>query len=490
MKEAERFVDASLQNKKPGTVLLLGPGENYITTVLAARYPWAAIYSIHPDGQFCKPGLDQATAWWPQAGLTLRNFLRRCLFNEQASAGVAVLEWEPVMATYPQMAAQIRNEVTKSLASAAADRATVTYWAASWLKNCLHFARRLRQATSLSQQSGGIILAAAGPGLNDCLPAIRRSRDQATVWALSSAVPALLTAGIRPDFVISTDPGYWSGVHLQSSRQQGLLVGLPPSAYAGTGLLDSGRPIVPLDTGLLFEKTVLQQLGITAVPAIAFGTAAGTALNLALTASTGPIAVCGLDFAAYQTRTHAKPYAFDNLHLEHASRLHPGQASLYGETIERYPEKAGSWRFSRAFSAYANELTIAPSDLGRVFRFSRSPVTSAGMASFPVCHFENLDWPENSPPESPEIKSVSGGADKVVGILDALGRQAGLAIDQALVSGKAFAFDDALVLKALGGAAVAAPLALAARGQLTSQTALQAREAIRQALEKWSEPCR
>lgn len=494
LREAERFVEASLQTKNPGTVLLLGPGENYIGQVLARRYPWASVYSIQPSDCF-EPSADPKFAWSPASQVSLASFLRRALFSEQAAAGVAVLEWEPVMRAFPVPAALIRNEVTRALASAAADRATVSYWARCWLRNCLNFADRLGSPACLEAEPAPIILAAAGPGLNDCLDYIRDYRAYSRLWALASAVPALLEADLRPDLVVATDPGYWSGVHLRACLQNGLPLALPPSACAGTGLLDSGQPIIPLDTGLLFETSILDGLGLSGRPALAFGTAAGTAIDLALRQGCTSLVICGLDFAARGSRSHAQPYAFDILEELGANRCRPAHARRYAQNIDRYPETSGQWRFSRAFSAYANELSVAPADADRVFRLSGSPVSTGNLDSWSLDRLRLRLAPEQRlepayyPPQAWPEAGYSPGASKRF-LLDKLLDHASQAISAAAAGGQAMSFDSTLILKAIGGKQLAPAISLAARGQLGQEESQKAIAMLHEAGRRWNEYCR
>jgi len=494
-REAERFVEASLHQKIPGTIIVLGPGDNYIAKVLIKRYPWAAIHSIHPDSDFDHEPGESHQQWWPECPTSLRTFLKRALFNEQAAAGVAVLEWEPVMSAYPALAGLIRNEVARALASAAADRATVTYWARSWLKNCLKFASRLETAAVYHASTRPLLLIAAGPSLNDHLDFIRSEHKQSTVWALASAVPALLKKEIIPDMVIATDPGYWSGVHLQATGEHKIPLFMPPSAYCGSRILESSTPIVPLDTGLLFETNILNTLGLSGTTALPFGTSAGTALSLALSLHTGPICLFGLDLAARRIKTHAEPYTFDTLYEVKANRQSPYHAQRFAESINLYPERSGIWRFSRAFSAYANELSVPITEQTRVFRVSDSPVETEGLPARSLsdtCHLLRLrsDHLPTREAAKLQLQTVSGNSHQAIdSFLAELHQKASAGLSRVLHTSLAFSFDEALILKALCGQQAAPALAMAARGnpepKLFAETALQLDAAVDQWKKQW-----
>lgn len=50
------------------------------------------------------------------------------------------------------------------------------------------------------------LIAAAGPSLTQALDVIRSTRDRITLYAVDTAYPALLCAGIYPDLVVTLDP--------------------------------------------------------------------------------------------------------------------------------------------------------------------------------------------------------------------------------------------------------------------------------------------
>lgn len=489
-REAERFVEASLHQKNPGAILVLGPGENHISDVLRRRYPWASIYSIHPSNDFGHEATTNHLQWWPHAPTDLRTFLKKALFNEQTAAGVAVLEWEPVMTAYPEMATVIRNEVARALASAAADRATVTYWAKSWLKNCLNFAQRI-QSTALYQNSTHpLFLVAAGPSLNDHLDFIYARKHRVSIWALASAVPALLERNIQPEAVVSTDPGYWSGVHLRFARQNRIPVFMPPSAYCGTGILETGVPVIPLDTGLIFETEILNALKVQSTSALPFGTSAGTALSLALQLHTGPIFIFGLDLAARGIKTHVQPYAFDILGESKASRLKPWQSQRYAECVDVYPEHDGVWRFSRAFSAYANELSIADNQKNRVYRISDSTVSAGGLIKCRLEQVPSLDQVQKTGTLIARTGLHVQNSNAAEAMLSRLENIAQSGLTRIQETAQAFSFDEALILKALCGSSAAPILSMAARGKPEPDLLARTGENLAAAIVEWKQKWR
>ncbi len=486
-REAERFVQACIGSKRPGIVIVLGPGENYIHEAIKNILPQTSIYSVQPSSVFLTDGAGDGSVWTPDSPGTLRQFLRTALINERAAAGVAVLEWEPVMAAFPEESSRIRNELTRCLATSAADRATVSYWARKWLRNSLNFSLNIKTSALLGRQESAILLAAAGPGLTESIASIKKLKSRASTWALASAVPALRHAGIEPDLILATDPGFWNGVHLRYALDLDIPYAIPPSVCAPWSSFRPGTQIVPLNTGLLFEEMVLRKTGSHWTSAHAFGTAAGTALSLALGTTTGPVLLFGLDFAAEGIVSHAKPYAFDILPALRETRLASRHSVNYGEVIERYPERNGDWRFSRAFSAYAQEISIQEKDRPRVVRITRSPIETGGLPGQDISILDDLPLPGRKPLATIGTrKSVGAEAEGCPEqTLRDLLAMASHDIENSLSRKKCTSFDTTLALKALCPKESATLLAKLARGEAEPNDAQTTMEALERNVAAW-----
>ncbi len=373
-KEAERLVDSSIGGKRPAVVFIAGGGLNYIGLVVAQRFPKAIIVSMQPCEDF--NGLELAPAaycWSPSCARTPFSVAAEALSGHHASGGVAVIEWSPVLSRYPEQSGRIRRAIRDALEAASSDAATSAFWARRWLRNCVRFTSAVSNNHSIVPGSSTIVIACAGPGLMDTLREIAIMREKIGLWALSSALPALRRYGIEPDLVIATDPGFWSAAHLRTAAGSKIPVAMPPSAYAPASILETS-PIVALDTGLSFERAALGALGLRGLEAEAAGSAAGTALSMALSATSGPVVLAGYDLAARASDDHARPYAFDILDELASSRIMPFVSSRSTRIFDTFQVTAGSWRLSRAFSAYASTIRATAADENRVYRVSGSPV--------------------------------------------------------------------------------------------------------------------
>jgi hypothetical protein len=374
-KEAERYALALLADKKPSLIFILGAGKNYLGLACRRLSPGARIVVMQPDDGFEAELVDLPDrSWHPDHALSLADFLAECLKDGKAAGGIAVLEWQPVLNAFQRQADSMRNALSAALEHYATAAATRSYWARRWLRNCLRFALKARRFVRIRRGTGSLALACAGPSLEYALKDFQKSG--LPFWALASAEEALERRGIMPSLVLASDPGHWAALHLRPALGGACPLALPPSAALPARLLEGGAAIVALDTGMEFEAMALDAAGIEALQARSSGTAAGTALSLALAACEGSVYVLGQDLAARGLAAHARPYALDGIDFSQTSRLSPESQQRSSLMYERYGIRRGEWRLSRAFNAYAQDAFLSDAELKRCLRISDSPVDS------------------------------------------------------------------------------------------------------------------
>ncbi|MBU1079303.1 MAG: DUF115 domain-containing protein, partial [Spirochaetes bacterium] len=310
-REAERYVDAALSGRRPSVIFIVGGGLNYIGAALAERFPKALRVSLQPCSDFL--GYEEDTpgiSWHPSSASGLAAAIGAALSGDRIGGGVAVIEWPPVASRFPAETERIKAELKRALEAASSDSATSSYWAYRWLRNSLRFASSVSRVGSLVPGAAPIVIACAGPSLDDEISGLRRIRAGISLWALASAVPALLSRGLEPDIAVSTDPGFWNGYHVTAAVARAIPIAMPPSSFVPAEAY-SGTSIIALNTGMSFERAAIEAAGVSARLADAGGSAAGTALSLALGLTTGPVALAGYDLAARGFDDHVAPYAFD-----------------------------------------------------------------------------------------------------------------------------------------------------------------------------------
>lgn len=487
-REAARHVRACIGSKRPAIVYIIGGGMGYIHEAVSELLPRARLVSLQPCDLFHAHELGKpAITWRPGVAEPLESVLARSLADGRMAGGVSVIEWTPVTRRFTAQSERIRLALRDALESASSDAATSAYWSAGWLRNAARFAAAARRQVRIRNGDGPIVIACAGPSLTRFLPELSRRRDDIALWALASAVPALVAAGLTPDLAVATDPGFWNALHLRTITELGIPIALSPSAFATEDALYR-CPILALDTGLPFERAAVEAAGFEDHRCSASGSAAGTALSLALACTGGPVTLAGYDLAAFGHEDHCRPYPFDSLDLALASRTRPVTSAGASRTFDGYQAAVGAWRLSRAFSAYALSIRPPLGDSARAFRLSDSPVPT------PVPRIARLDDLPPARGEPPVVtplddgsrdSSLDSAAIRREGYLDRVSSslEASLAgATEALASSVPMPFDAMTVYRALAPEATAPLVASMARGEATERELLAVHSAAEQAL--------
>ncbi|MBN2875873.1 MAG: hypothetical protein JXM71_12320, partial [Spirochaetales bacterium] len=295
---------------------------------------------------------------------------------------------------------------------------------------------------------------------------LKDERRRYSLWSLASALPALLSRGLTPELVITTDPGFWNGEHARWAIQGGLPVAMPPSAYIPASVY-THCPVIPLDSGLPFEKAALSTYGSHGIPASASGSAAGTALSLALRATSGPVFLAGYDLAAHGLIDHAFPYALNVVDEMLAARRRPVLTSRAHRVFDAYPGIIGHWRLSRAFSSYASSTKVTQSDAERVYRLGDSPVSTGvkhADTQYALVILRNSENRQSVAVRATTQTSVSHlSQDGLNAMLSSMVEQAVRDAHISLASKAPVPYDAALLFKALAPCESAPFLARAAR---------------------------
>ena len=374
LKEAARHVDSCLEGKRPSLVFILGGGYNYIGKVIQRNLPFARIVVLQPSDIFDKLEICQPCyRWSPSSHASLEDVLHQALQGEYISGGISIIEWNPVMRAYREAGERIRQTLRIALELSSSQSATGSFWAYRWLRNSVRYAMNTTIQARLVLGNTPIVIACAGPGLSGFFPKLREIRGRISLWCLASATLAVRAQGLEPDLVITTDPGFWNAYHLHDSLGKSIPVAMPPSAYAPNAVLEYGA-ILPLDTGLMFERIALQAIGAKALSADSSGSSAGTALSLALSATKGHVFLIGLDLAARGYDDHARPYAFDIFDRLASKRTAPEYSLRTSRVLDTFTVSLPPWRTSRPFAAYAQTIKVNSAHRGRVFRCGDSPI--------------------------------------------------------------------------------------------------------------------
>jgi hypothetical protein len=391
-KEALRFSRSSGQFPKGSVVLLLGEALGYLSRRLARDNPGIRLLPVYCsayfyDNRIQSAGEDAFSSWRPGTPENFSAFLGRNI-GEADFPSLHVLEWEPAARAFPFLLKQLREDVSRFGRQVNGSLLTMAVFGKKWITNSLRNYLALDEAATFIKISGPVCVAASGPGLAAALPFLKGKRRAFTLFALPSAAAFLQRHSVEADGIIMTDPGFYTGLHFSAllRREQadkgGSLLCMPLSAYSG--FHGKTLPVCLFHQGTQPEKALLAGISPAPVRVPSNGTAAGTAVQMALSFGPGPVILLGLDMAAKGIEEHVRPNAFDEYYTVRGCRFEPEEGGRAGRIFAMYQERlAGAWRTSPALKTYAGWFSsLAGVWKDRVFRISDSPVDTGCLSSY------------------------------------------------------------------------------------------------------------
>jgi hypothetical protein len=406
--EAARYIEALNLGGDIDCFILIEPGMGYLIPALRERFPGSTVIALHADNYFrlTQSQYPEVPMWFPGSATSVQEFLEETI-PEAASA--RLIEWRPSLRVYGDVCLSLVREATEFIRRSAASRRTSAVFGKRWVRNFFRNLALVNQTLLYRTMDMPVIITGSGPSLESALPQIRAAREGVFVLAASSSLPALMTGGIIPDMVITTDGGAWALLHLHAcfrsfntlSRRHGGHKGhgeenkilnspCPPClremnsdiklAFALSAALPSqcaGVWLLPMNDGSLWQSMALHGIGLPSVLVPQRGTVTASALDLALVLSSGNIFLAGMDLAVRDIRSHARPYGFDHLFFGTASRLRPVYSQRFARSDDMraggshdvyaawFKNKIASWP-KRVFSlggnhaAFEDNLPTAP----------------------------------------------------------------------------------------------------------------------------------
>ncbi len=363
VKEAQRFVSGLDFGFIPSLVVVTEPALSYCVDFLRQAYPDAILVAIRFTHDF-----DEYNYLWDKVFYHDQVIQILNTYGEDVVLATGFLSWQPSQQVYSEEYNDCWQQI-KSLVQTSRDiLGTRSYFSKRWLKNTLSFCSRLKNASIIEPGTAPILLVASGPSLESSLDYIIKHRDSFFLIALSSALSPLLAAGIKPDLCISTDGGYWAKRHIDFCP---VPLALPAEAAIPAQLFE--KNIIPLKYGDAPESELLDICKIPALQAIRNGTVSGTALELALAITTGPVFACGLDLATAVGFQHCQPNRLEMGAEAKDQRLAPKETRLFhqqlpSQSLEIYAQWfiSQSTRFKERFYRLAHSSYQFSNRLGAI----------------------------------------------------------------------------------------------------------------------------
>jgi len=371
--EAERYIDALPLDGKTRFFILIEPGLGYMVAPLREKAPGAKIIALHAGVPSTAanpqtPLQPPDARWHPGAGMPVQDFLEREI-PDTAAAEIRILEWRPALAVYGGAYRSLVEESAAFIKRSDANARTFNAFGKRWFRNFFKNLGIIRNVIRPAPLSLPILVAGAGPSLEEAIPLIKENVRHGSLFvlAVSSSAAALKAAGITPGMIISTDGWLWASFHLldcfRGKSPQGSAPTFPcPLAAAMSAALPSQcaeLPVLPISDGSLWQSLILKELKVPFASLPQRGTVSASALDLAFALTSGDIFIAGIDLANSDMRSHARPYSFDRFLEEKAARVNP----VYSQAFKRSALlKAGgsygiyaSW-FEKQLAAYPKRL--------------------------------------------------------------------------------------------------------------------------------------
>jgi hypothetical protein len=208
-----------------------------------------------------------------------------------------------------------------------AGKRTTSAFGKKWVGNFFRNLGILRRTLLYKPMDIPFIITGSGPGLEKAIPVIQQKQEECLLIAASSSVMALSHYGIRADIVMSTDGGNWALRHIYPFfRKQNNVENAASFAVNLCAALPSQCSSVPMlimNDGSFWQSVILHELSLPSVIIAQKGTVTASAAELALALTSGNIFLAGMDLSVRDIRSHARPYAFDHLLYDSASRFTP-----------------------------------------------------------------------------------------------------------------------------------------------------------------------
>lgn len=376
--EVSRFIESTISGN-PNTILLLGETLGYLAREIQNRYSRTRVIVALYNDQFRRTfSMEGVDVWYPGIGASLIEFLASHVSDIEMS-GLVVISWPGADRVFPDISGSCLRSVRRFIGERTGSLLTTGGFGRSWIRNAfVNFlcSRTLRLLGPPPNEP--VVIVASGASLSYLLPLLKESRRRIRIWALPSALDALIWADIVPDLVVLTDPGHYSYLHLRPLETTQLPLAMPLTAARGSWKTESYL----FSQGSFLERAIFARLSIPP-PVIlpATGTVTATALLLGLAGSATKIFLIGMDLCSIDIKDHVLPGGFYSLYRSSEDRFKPLLATQYERVVQNGKRVQEGWQ-SPQLECYANWISRQAWPGGReIYRVAPTSVELPSIAS-------------------------------------------------------------------------------------------------------------
>jgi hypothetical protein len=276
---------------------------------------------------------------------------------------------------YPEIYRRLREALEEEIRLYWQNRLTLMRMSRLWLKNLflnLTMLPDCRHPQSL-RTGRPVVVAGAGPSLETAPQWLRQIRERVVLLAVDTALPVLLDAGIRPDWIFTLDAQAHNLQDFLPWRDPGMallcdLTASPQSLRLFPLRYPFSSRFYPLS---LFERLEAAGLLPTVLPPR--GSVGVAAVEAALGITSGPLLLIGLDFSYPGGKTHARGAPAQRSMHALSGRLRPPGMPVFTALLERprlwLRDKGQGQRLlsDLVLHSYALQLQRVVGGSGRVF---------------------------------------------------------------------------------------------------------------------------
>ncbi len=319
--EAQTFLLTKNFKRCPQIVIIIGSGLGYLKKAVLNKYKDVKVFSIYLDNEIYKLSPDKENSWVytnNKLKYKLSNFIPDFLLSE-----TRILKWLPCTQQYPHRTKEIEEIIFQFLMERKGSIFTTQKFGKKWIRNFFLNYGKIKSFYQLSEINLPVLIAASGPSLNKAIDFLRKYKNKYILAALPSSLAALNFNGIKPDIILNTDPGYWTGAHFKYLDKETPIV-MPLSA---SFFSNCHNPVICIDQNTFLENIFFKNKHFSQISS--HGTVAGTAYLFLRKITDKPIIFAGLDFCFKDIHEHVKPHSYDTLFRVYQNRFNTELHSLY-----------------------------------------------------------------------------------------------------------------------------------------------------------------